>query len=434
MNYSINLRQIFAVIKNYWIRILIVILSITCIGGAIGITIPKIYEAEIDILVNYSTTTGTGVSINEIDMNLRLIETYKYLLTTNKVLEKVNESMDNKVSLNELKNKITITSSNQSQIMTIQVEDETAKSAVDLVNIVANVFQEEIKTLMKMENLNILGEASIKNNTRVMNPHLAFYFVISFLLGTLICLVFIIIKETYFTILNLEELTEKHLNLPSMGSIPVIKDQLNRFELSIESFRNIRANIQFQINEQKIKSFVITSSLAAEGKSFISASLAKTFAMDHQKVVYIDADLRRPVGRKIFNMKKQAGITSFVAGQAKLVDIIQLTEFENLSFIGAGPYPPNASEISSSNEMKELFSQLEKEFDVIIIDSPPLIVADVLSLVDIADGCLLVINGSKTKKDIAKKSLGKLHKVQANVLGTILNKNKFQHDISTENY
>jgi len=434
MNYSISLRQIFAVIKNYWFRILIFILFITCFGGGIGLSIPKVYEADMDILVNYSTTTETGVSINEIDMNLRLIETYKYLLTTNKVLEKVNESMDNKVSLNELKNKITITSSDQSQIMTIQVQDGTARSAVDLVNIVANIFQKEIKNLMNMDNLNILGEATIKNNTKVITPHPAFYFFISFFLGTLICFVSLIIKEIYFTILNHEELTEKHLNLPSMGSIPVIKDQFNRFELSIESFRNIRANIQFQLNEQNIKSFVITSSLAAEGKSFISASLAKTFAMDHQKVVYIDADLRRPIGRKIFNMKKQAGITSFVAGQAKLADIIQLTEFENLSFIGAGPYPPNPTEISSSNEMKTLINELEKQFDVIIIDSPPLIVADVLSLVDITEGCLLVINGSKTKKDTAKKSLEKLHKVQANVLGTVLNRNKFQQSRSTDYY
>lgn len=426
--------HIFGVIKKYWIRIIVIILFITCTGGAIGLTIPKVFEAEMDILVNYSPTSKTEVSINEIDANLRLIETYKYLLTTNQVLEKVSDSMGTKVSIKELKNKITITSNNQSQIMTIQVQDKTAKSAVDLVNTVSNVFQEEIKVLMKMDNLNILGEATIKNNTRLVNPHPAFYFVISFFLGSFICLVFIIIKETYFTILNVEELTEQHLCLPSMGSIPVLKDQMNRFEHSIESFRNIRANIQFQLNEQKIKTFVITSSLEAEGKSFISASLAKTFAMDHQKVVYVDADLRRPVGRKIFNMKKQAGITSFVAGQLELAEIIQLTEFENLSFIGAGPYPPNPAEILSSNKMKELFKLLEQKFDVIIIDSPPLIVADVLSLVDIADGCLLVVNGSKTKKDVAKKSLEKLQKVQANVLGTILNRNKFQQDRSTDYY
>jgi len=433
MNDSIDIKHIFGVIKSYWYRIVMIVLLITCTGGAIGLTIPKIYEAEMDILVNYSIPS-TGVSINEIDANLRLIETYKYLLSTNQVLEKVSDSLDNKVSLNELKNKIIITSNNQSQIMTIQVQDGTAKSAVDLVNTLANVFQEEVKALMKMDNLIILGEASIKNNTSEISPHPAFYFVISFFLGLLICFIFLIIKETYFTILNQEELTEKHLSLPSLGSIPVIKGQLNIFEHSVESFRNIRANIQFQLNVQKLKSFVITSSLAGEGKSFISASLAKTFAMDNKKVVYIDADLRRPVGRKIFNMKKQAGITSFVAGQANLVDIIQQTEFENLSFIGAGPFPPNPAEISSSNKMKTLISELEKLFDVIIIDSPPLIVADVLSLIDIVDGCLLVINGSNTKKDIAKKSIEKLHKVDANILGTILNKNKFQQNSSTDYY
>ena len=434
MNDVINLKHLFVVIKKYKIRVLVIILTITCLGGAIGFAIPKVYEAEMDILVNYSTTTETGVSINEIEMNLRLIETYKYLLTTNQILEKVNDSMVNKVSLSELKNKITITSSNESQIMTIHVQHGTAKGAVNLVNTVAKVFQEEIKSLMKMNNVNILGEASIKDNTKMLNPHPAFYFIISLILGTMICFVILVIKETFFTILNQEELTEKHLHLPSIGSIPVIKNRLDRYGHSIESFRNIRANMQFQLNEQKIKSFVITSSLAEEGKSFISASLAKAFAMDHQKVVYIDADLRRPVGRKVFNMKKQIGITSFVAGQANLSDIIQQTEYENLSFIGAGPYPPNPAEISSSIEMKLLLKQLAEQFDIIIIDSPPLIVADVLSLVDIADGCLLVINGSKTKKDIAMKSLEKLHKVQANVLGTILNRNKFQQDGSTNYY
>jgi capsular exopolysaccharide synthesis family protein len=191
-----------------------------------------------------------------------------------------------------------------------------------------------------------------------------------------------------------------------------------------EVFKTIRANLQFQMKQQNVKTLLITSSNTEDGKSFISANLAIIMAMNGKKTVYIDADLRKPRGRILFNIKNNLGIMSYITGYSTFPDIIQKTEFDHLSFIGAGPLQPNFTEILSSIQMKEIIEQLKQQFDVIIIDSPPLIIADTLNLATIVDGCVFVINAQKTRKEHAKESVNQLTKIKVKMIVTILNKGK----------
>jgi capsular exopolysaccharide synthesis family protein len=420
--------------------IILVVLLFTIAGLSISFAIPATYQVKTDILVNYSTNISTtSLSEGEINKNLSLIGTYKYFLQSNRILHKVNEVLKEPYDLTEWENKVRIESSRESQIISIVVQDVKAEKAAIVANNIAYIFQQEVKNVMKQENVNVLSKVSAKGDTEMVKPPTVFYLLISFCIGILVIIMYIMLKETYFTIVDSGEKVRKYLHLSNLGTIPFIKKPQRNREMDYEDnllqhfgvnesnsevFKTIRANLQFLMKQQNVKTLLITSSNSEDGKSFISANLAKIMAMNGKKTVYIDADLRKPRGRILFNIKNNLGIMSYITGYSTFPDIIQKTEFDHLSFIGAGPLQPNFTEILSSIQMKEIIEQLKHQFDVIIIDSPPLIIADTLNLATIVDGCVLVINAQKTRKEHAKESVNQLTKIKVKMIVTILNKGK----------
>ncbi len=406
--------------------ILLVTFYITLIGGFSSFAIPPKFEAKTDVLVNF--TTANVVSSGEIDANLRLIETYKYLMKSNRILTKVNGSLDETYKKGEISQKVKIQSSINSQILTILAEEKTPEKAAALANTLATTFQEEIKTLMNLENVHILSQATVNEDTKSVKPITALFFIISAIIGFLASYSFILIQEMFFTLVDSSEKAEKALALPVIGIVPpgegkLIHD-LPNFDVFTEMFRSIRANLLYVLSKKNAKTLLVTSAESGDGKSFVSANLSIVFAMDQKKTVFIDADLRRGTGRNLFHLPKRIGITSYLAGQCTLQEIIQSTEVPNLSFISAGPVPPNPTELLSSTKFVQLLEELKNQFDIIIVDTPPLLVADTLHISANVDGCLYVVNAESSKVEQAIYSIELLKQVQAPLIGTIINKSK----------
>jgi protein-tyrosine kinase len=189
-----------------------------------------------------------------------------------------------------------------------------------------------------------------------------------------------------------------------------------------EAYRTIRTNIQFASIDKEIKMILVTSTAPSEGKSTTAANLAIVMAQAGKKTLYIDADMRKPTGHKTFRVPNRQGLTSCLVGQSNVHGVIQSTEIENLHVITAGPIPPNPAELLASNRMKEFIRELKKEFDQIIIDSPPVLaVADATILATQVDGCILVVNAGKTNREMAIKAKQQLENVKAPMLGVVLN-------------
>jgi protein-tyrosine kinase len=189
-----------------------------------------------------------------------------------------------------------------------------------------------------------------------------------------------------------------------------------------EAYRTIRTNIQFASIDKEIKTILVTSTAPSEGKSTTAANLAIVMAQAGKKTLYIDADMRKPTGHKTFRVPNRQGLTSCLVGQSNVHGVIQSTEIENLHVITAGPIPPNPAELLASNRMKEFIRELKKEFDQIIIDSPPVLaVADATILATQVDGCILVVNAGKTNREMAIKAKQQLENVKAPMLGVVLN-------------
>lgn len=194
-----------------------------------------------------------------------------------------------------------------------------------------------------------------------------------------------------------------------------------------EAYRTLRTNITFSSIDHEVKRILITSSQPSEGKSTTIANLAVAYAQENKKVLIIDADLRKPTLHHIFMKSNRLGLTNILASQNSFNEIIESTDIPNLSLITSGPIPPNPSELLASRKMIELLGQLEQEFDLILIDSPPTIaVTDSQILSTMCDGVLLVVHSGKVKRQVVIKALQNLEHVKAKVLGVVLNNKSSQ--------
>ncbi|MED4154758.1 CpsD/CapB family tyrosine-protein kinase [Priestia aryabhattai] len=194
-----------------------------------------------------------------------------------------------------------------------------------------------------------------------------------------------------------------------------------------EQYRTIRTNIQFSNVDQDIKTIVLTSSGAEEGKSTTSANLATVYAQQGLNVLLIDADLRKPTGHYTFRLENHIGLTNVLTRQSTLAQAVQESEIPHLSVLTSGPIPPNPSELLASAQMAELLKEMKEQFDMIIFDTPPILaVADAQILANQVDGTILVVSSGKTEKDAALKSKELLSNAKGKLLGVVLNNRKVE--------
>jgi len=199
-----------------------------------------------------------------------------------------------------------------------------------------------------------------------------------------------------------------------------------------ESFRSLRTNLQYASVDHTIRSLLVTSPSPSDGKTTVAANLGVVLAQSGQKVVLIDADLRRPRVHRIFNVPNRSGMSNlFVQSSISLDGSLQKTDIENLFILPSGEKPPNPSELLGSGKMSEILSFISEQADVLIIDSPPVMaVTDSSVLAPRADGVLLVVKPGVTKLAEAAQAVEQLFRVNANILGVVLN----EVDLSKSRY
>jgi capsular exopolysaccharide synthesis family protein len=227
-----------------------------------------------------------------------------------------------------------------------------------------------------------------------------------------------------------------YLELPFLGYIPSIstkeaKDESGKTFVCYqkatnsitESFRALRTSILFSSPEDRpLHSILITSTVPAEGKSFIATNLASIFSQLNEKVILIDVDMRRPKLYKLFSIDQKPGLSEFLIGSASLETIIRPTAFNNVSIITSGAIPPNPSELLSSGKISSLLKGLHSKFERIIIDSPPVLnVADTPLLANNVDGVILVVKGASTRLEGIVGAKKRILEAKGKIVGVIIN-------------
>lgn len=192
-----------------------------------------------------------------------------------------------------------------------------------------------------------------------------------------------------------------------------------------EAYKVLRTNIQFCGFDKNIKTIAVTSYSPGEGKTTTSINLAMSMAKSGLKTLLVDADLRKPMLAKHLGDGSERGLTNLISGSVSIEDIITRTEMENFYFIACGPKPPNPAEIIGSSRFGEFVEAVRGQFDMVIFDTPPLgSVIDCAILSAQVDGTVLVIASNTVEYANAQKVKEQLEKVNARILGVVLNKMK----------
>lgn len=200
-----------------------------------------------------------------------------------------------------------------------------------------------------------------------------------------------------------------------------------------EAYRTLRTNIRYSTVNRELRTLMITSSAAGEGKTTTAANLALAMAQEGQRVLLIDGDLRHPSLHRFFSISNEVGLTDLLIRTQETGAVIRRFPKAGLDVITAGGLPPNPAELLGSERMGELLRQFHGEYDIVLLDSPPILpVTDGQLLSRLVDGVLLVLRAGEVRREHAKKAKHLLDHVGANVIGAVLNGKKL--DLSTYEY
>lgn len=223
---------------------------------------------------------------------------------------------------------------------------------------------------------------------------------------------------------------ESRLGLPTVGLIPALS-ATNRDALICkgvphnfaEALRGLRTNVLFSFADDGPRSIVVTSTGPNEGKTTVASNLAVAMAMAGQRVLLIDADMRRPRGHEVFGLKQQPGLSNLLIGAAKAGDVMQKGPVSGLFVLPAGKTPPNPAELLGSKRFADFLTTLGKHFDLIVIDTPPVMaVTDAAIVAHRTTGVLFVIAADQTSSQAAQTALDQLEQARARFLGAVLNR------------
>jgi|AntRauTorcE11897_2_1112592.scaffolds.fasta_scaffold05544_5 capsular exopolysaccharide synthesis family protein len=279
-----------------------------------------------------------------------------------------------------------------------------------------------------------------------IEPSMKRYLFFGFMIGTILGVGFVFIKESFNTTIDGTQKL-KQFEVPMLAVIPDLQPYIDNehegketkkvqehrvsthlvslfdtISPATESFRRLESNILHSNPDTSLNSMLITSTTKGEGKTTVAANLAVVMAEADQRVIVVDVDLRRPNLHKLFGLDRSPGIVDVLFENSSLEDVIKSTVIPNLSVLCAGKRPPNPSAITKSASFLKLIKQLEKQYDRVILDTPPFgIITDSSSLVSQTGGVVVISRFGKTKIGELDHTLKALERIDATVTGTVLN-------------
>lgn len=203
---------------------------------------------------------------------------------------------------------------------------------------------------------------------------------------------------------------------------------INPKSMFSESIKSIRTNLQFSAIDKELRTILLTSPEAGNGKSFVSANLAVAYAQDGKKVLIVDCDLRRGRQHEIFNIMNQtnSGYSNLILNykdEIKMSRYITKTEVKNIDLLPTGPTPPNPIELLASKNNEEVIQELRKHYDIIILDCPPILgISDTQVMLRHADANVIVVSSGETPIELLERSKKVFETANSKIDGVIINK------------
>lgn len=286
--------------------------------------------------------------------------------------------------------------------------------------------EQEMQKASNRSDSEVIDPADSRYSSRVSPDPIKVYF-LGLFAGCGFPLLVILLNMMFDNKLKYEDL-RRLTQLPVLGNMPHNSDKTNKVVFEnpnsalAESYRLLRARMQFLTKEATSPVILVTSSMPGEGKTFTAINLASVYSLLGQKTILVGFDLRKPKIYHDFQLKNEKGLSTWLIGQNKLQDIIQQTSYDNLSIITSGPVPPNPSELTALAKTDELLRLLKERFDCIVVDSSPIgLVSDTYHLATMTDACLLVVRPKHTLRDMFERTLNEISERNIKAISIVVN-------------
>lgn len=446
MEFSLN-EIIDLLIKRFLFIILCTLIGLSVFYGYTRYYIKPIYTASLKMYVSPSEMTASA-DLNELNYAQKVVATYISFLQTKTFYSKVINESGLKYLPENLSAMTVIQSVNDTEVFQVSVTTNSPEDSYHLALAMQKVAPELIKSITSSAQISVVDPAVMPE--RPSGPNIRLNMMVGAVLGFLLAILFTFLWEIInVRVKNQEDLRKKY-EIPILGiipnygrnrhraddllkHIPILKNKRRRKKVSRlltdenkfvvnEAYNSLRANLRFTIRRDGCRKLIINSPIPEDGKSTTSANIAITIAQTGARVLLLDCDLRKGTLHTYFNVKSSPGISEALSGMANDKDIIQNTQYENLQIITMGAIPPNPTELLGSVQMEELVKRLEKNYDYMIMDSPPVnVVSDALSLIKLADGVLIVVREGVTSHPNIAAAITKYKFSGANILGFVMN-------------
>ncbi|MBQ8985584.1 polysaccharide biosynthesis tyrosine autokinase [Candidatus Saccharibacteria bacterium] len=431
---EINIKDFFSYLKHYILAFIIV--GVLAIGGvAVYDTAIKkpVYQAQTTIVIaKADSTNSAAATLNDVNASQKLATTYGEIAKSELVLNQVIKNLDLPMSVKDLSKNLTVKPVEDTSILSVSVKSLNAWQASEIANEIAKVFSEEVAKIYKLENVSQLSIAKVpetpSNNTLTRDIILAFAASVVLVGG------FAFLRFYLDDTVKHSDEVEKIYGLPMTGKISKndMKSKKDSSELVTEKYpkaivseniKSLRTNLQFTAIDKNLKTILVTSTNASEGKSFVSANLAISFAQTDKKVLLVDCDLRKGRVHRLFDIPNTDGLSNLLTDELDNIGhYIHNTNIKNLDVITCGTYPPNPSELLASRKNKKLLTSLRHRYDIIIFDGAPIGgLTDSVILSNLMDETIIVVKDGSTSRSDLMAARNELSKVGAKVAGVVFN-------------
>lgn len=443
MNEELDLTSIMEIVKKWFF--LIMIFMILGLAGAFLYNSTAIlkYQSKTTLYVEPSVSSA-GVDYQGILTNQKMVQTYAEIIKSRRVINKVIENLNLNLTYEELMDELTLSSATDTQIITVAIKDSSSVRAANIANEIANVLIKDLKENMKITNIKVIDEAI--ENDKAVEPRTTINMIIGLAGGMMVGLLLVFLFEASDKKITTHEDIKKYLNVKTLGIIPLnsIDDKIrskkgkeyvkpaegNTLNIKIlsdpnslvsESVRMIRTNLDFA----DLKLINVTSTMPSEGKSEFITNLASSFALLDKKVLVIDCDLRKPKVHRNFGLQRGKGLSNILLskGDVYYKNVIQgfVSNKVRIDVLTAGAQVSNPSELINSKAFEELLGELKEEYDLVLLDCPPVSnLTDGVLVSKLVDGTVYVIESNRVDRELVSSTLDELRTNGANLLGTVL--------------
>jgi polysaccharide biosynthesis transport protein len=421
-----------------WRRKWIIVATFLAFAGGTAIvskSLPKVYETTATLWI---TQDAAAQSFDAVQAGQVLARTYGNVADSRNLAGAVASELPFEASAGLVMSKVSFEPIAETQLLKITAEDRDPQHA----QLIANVYADELIDYANTQlsdatdsTISLADRASFPS--QAARPKPTVYTIVGGLIGLLLGIGLAFLAELLDRRVRGEDDLRDLVGVPVLGRMPKTSSSQASRATYDEAFRLLRANLQFARPGAALHSIAVVSPSEGDGKSSTSLGLARAFADGGERVLLVEADMRRPgLQRHIFSDGEGhlSGLSSYLAGVTELEDVLYEAS-AGILFMPAGPIPPAPSPLVQGARGQELLTRLSEMVSVVIVDTPPLSVAAEASLLAAdADGVVMVLDLGRTSRQAIRKAMEQLAVVRADLLGVVLNRLSLKREMGAYAY